>query len=285
MDFPIDLTNVEIRTKRLLLRAFRPSDLDDLFEYAKVPGVGEMAGWPHHETKETSQFILRMFIEEKKTFAIVFDGKVIGSLGIETTNPNHFPELDDLKGKELGYALSKAYWGKGIMPEAASAALNYCFDVLKCDFVTCCSFNWNKQSASVQHKLGFNDYKTLVYRDRMDNLHESTGRIIYSKSIPMRERVYRYLRTIPQGKVATYGQIAEFLGNKNLARVVGNILHNNPNPDLNPCYKVVNSKGELAKKFGAPGGIDEQRRRLENDGINVINDKVDLRNCIYVAYK
>ena len=44
----------------------------------------------------------------------------------------------------------------------------------------------------------------------------------------MKEKVYKYLTNIPKGKVVTYGQIAEYLGNKKLARVVGNILHNNP---------------------------------------------------------
>lgn len=44
----------------------------------------------------------------------------------------------------------------------------------------------------------------------------------------LKEKVYHFLTTIPKGKVVTYSQIAEHLGNKRLARVVGNILHNNP---------------------------------------------------------
>lgn len=84
-----------------------------------------------------------------------------------------------------------------------------------------------------------------------------------------------YLLTIPKGKVVTYGQIAVYLGNKNLARAVGNALHRNPDGDKYPCYKVVNSKGELSKKY-AFGGIEEQKNRLENDGVKVVNYKVDL---------
>lgn len=91
----------------------------------------------------------------------------------------------------------------------------------------------------------------------------------------MKEKVYEFLRTIPKGKVITYGQIAEYLGNKKLARVVGNILHNNPDKEKYPCYKVVNSKGNLSKKF-AFGGIEKQKENLEKDGIIVINYKVDL---------
>ena len=91
----------------------------------------------------------------------------------------------------------------------------------------------------------------------------------------MEEKVYDFLRKIPKGKVVTYGQIAEYLGNKNLARVVGNILHNNPDEDTFPCYKVVDSKGNLSKNF-AFGGIEKQKEKLEKDGITVMNNKVDL---------
>lgn len=91
----------------------------------------------------------------------------------------------------------------------------------------------------------------------------------------MEMKVLEYLTTIPKGKVVTYKQVAEYLGNKGLARVVGNILHKNPDGDKYPCYKVLNSKGELAEAF-VFGGKRVQKERLEKDGIKVINDKVDL---------
>ena len=92
----------------------------------------------------------------------------------------------------------------------------------------------------------------------------------------MEEKVYEFLKTIPKGKVVTYGQIAEYLGNKKLARVVGNILHNNPNEQEYPCYKVVDSKGNLSKHF-AFGGIEKQKEKLEKEGIVVNNYKVDKK--------
>lgn len=92
--------------------------------------------------------------------------------------------------------------------------------------------------------------------------------------------VYEFLHQIPSGKVATYKQVAEYLGNPKLARVVGNILHRNPDGDLNPCYKIVNSKGELSGAF-AFGGANGQKRRLEADGIKVENNKVDLEKYQY----
>ena len=91
----------------------------------------------------------------------------------------------------------------------------------------------------------------------------------------MKEQIYEFLRIIPKGKVVTYGQIAEYLGNKKLARVVGNILHNNPNEYKYPCYKVVDSKGNLSLNF-AFGGIEKQKEKLEKEGIVVSDYKVDL---------
>ena len=88
--------------------------------------------------------------------------------------------------------------------------------------------------------------------------------------------VYEYLTIIPKGKVVTYGQIAKFLGNPNLARTVGNILHENPDGDKYPCYKVVNAQGKLTENY-VFGGLKIQKTRLEADGIIVNNDKVDLK--------
>lgn len=93
----------------------------------------------------------------------------------------------------------------------------------------------------------------------------------------MKEQVYAYLKTIPKGKVTTYGRIALSLGNKNYARAVGNILHNNPDPSQIPCHRVVNSKGKVAENY-AFGGGQAQRRCLEREGIVFERDgSVDLR--------
>lgn len=82
-------------------------------------------------------------------------------------------------------------------------------------------------------------------------------------------KVYKYLTTIPKGKVVSYGYLAKAIGCPKASRAVGNALHKNPYPDIYPCYKVVNAQGKLAKHFGL--GIEEQKRRLEKDGI-VVND-------------
>lgn len=90
------------------------------------------------------------------------------------------------------------------------------------------------------------------------------------------KRIYEAVKQIPKGRVATYGKVAEMAGNPRMSRAVGNALHKNPDPEHIPCYRVVNSKGELAGAF-AFGGENVQKKLLEADGIEVINGKVDLK--------
>lgn len=89
------------------------------------------------------------------------------------------------------------------------------------------------------------------------------------------DRIYRAVQQIPRGRVATYGQIAAMAGNGNAARAVGNALHVNPAPGVIPCHRVVNARGRLAPGF-AFGGEDEQRRLLEAEGVEVVENHVDL---------
>ena len=162
MDVPIDISHVTIETERLLLRAWQETDVDDLFEYASEPGVGEMAGWLHHENKAVSQGILRSFIDEKAVFAVVLKStnKVIGSLGLHPSWANSDEKYQNLKTKEIGYVLSKLYWGQGLMPEAVAAVIRFCFAHYAMDALTCGHFTSNPQSKRVIEKCGF----TLVKR-------------------------------------------------------------------------------------------------------------------------
>lgn len=91
-----------------------------------------------------------------------------------------------------------------------------------------------------------------------------------------KQDVYEYLTQIPKGKVVTYGMVAQHLGNKTWARSVGNILHENPDGDKYPCYKVVTANGKLSEQY-AFGGLKRQKEHLEKDGIEVVNNKVDLK--------
>ena len=181
MNAEFKINGTEIETPRLILRAFRESDLDDFFEYASVEGVGEMAGWRHHESKEESLKILRRFIENDKTFAICYkeNGKLIGSLGIEKYGlEDKLTEFEPYLGREIGYVLSKDYWGRGIMPEAVKAVIDYLFGVLDLDFLTCGYYSFNSQSKRVQEKCGFKPYRRLVMDTQLGTKEESVLNLI-----------------------------------------------------------------------------------------------------------
>ena len=80
------------------------------------------------------------------------------------------------------------------------------------------------------------------------------------------DKIYDVVKSIPKGKVATYGQVALLAGNPRWARVVGYALHSNPDPANIPCHRVVNREGKVAESFVFGGG-DVQRQRLESEGI------------------
>ena len=90
------------------------------------------------------------------------------------------------------------------------------------------------------------------------------------------KRIYEAVKRIPKGRVATYGQVAKMAGNERMSRAVGNALHKNPDPDHIPCFRVVNSKGELAGAF-AFGGANVQADLLREDGVEVVDGKVDMK--------
>jgi len=86
-------------------------------------------------------------------------------------------------------------------------------------------------------------------------------------------RVYRVCRQIPDGRVTSYGAIAKFLGAARSSRVVGyamNLSHSQPDV---PAHRVVNRNGLLTGKHHFPG-TDLMQQLLENEGVEVVNDKV-----------
>jgi len=165
MDFTMNLTHVKLETGRLILRPWQENDLTDFYEYASVPGVGEMAGWKHHESMEESQRILKGFIENKNVFAIIYreNQKAIGSLGLHYSWANDESVFKDLKLKEIGYVLSREYWGKGLMPEAVKAVIDFCFYKCRMEALTIGHFSCNSQSRRVIEKCGFQFVKESQY--------------------------------------------------------------------------------------------------------------------------
>ncbi len=94
-------------------------------------------------------------------------------------------------------------------------------------------------------------------------------------------QVYQIVGGIPEGKVATYGQIAALLGNPRGARTVGWALHSNPYSRAVPCHRVVNRAGELSGRFSF-GDSEQQRSLLEGEGVRFLFDgRVDLENHLW----
>ena len=185
MDVPFDVTKVQLETERLILRPWKETDLDDMFAYASVPGVGEMAGWPHHQTIDTSREILSMFLAEKECFALYHktDKKVIGSLGVHHSWANDEPGYEHLKMKNLGYVLAKDYWGQGLVPEALSAVIDYGFMQLGLDAFTIEHFKSNPQSRRVIEKCGFKYLRDGTYHAKQLDKHFEEMKYILHKEV------------------------------------------------------------------------------------------------------
>lgn len=97
------------------------------------------------------------------------------------------------------------------------------------------------------------------------------------------ERVYEVVEQIPEGMVATYGQVALLAGRPRSARYVGYALHSNPRPGEIPCHRVVFVDGHICEGF-AFGGPDAQRELLLGEGVAFKDDMhVDLAVCRWPA--
>ncbi len=95
------------------------------------------------------------------------------------------------------------------------------------------------------------------------------------------QRVYDIVERIPIGKVATYKLIADILDTRD-ARRVGHALHANPDDSGTPCHRVVFSDGRLSPGY-AFGGPNEQRRRLELEGVTFDAEKVCLTKHLWMS--
>ena len=164
------ITSQTLETERLILRAWRADDLEDFYAYASEPGVGERAGWKHHESREESRRILESFIRAQEVFAGVLrsEQRAIGSLGVHPSWAAELPAFAAPSGcpprvKEIGYVLSSAYWGRGLMPEAVRAVIEYAFGTLGLEALTVAHFPENVRSKRVIEKCGFTYYGTGVF--------------------------------------------------------------------------------------------------------------------------
>ncbi|MDY3691133.1 MAG: GNAT family N-acetyltransferase [Dysosmobacter sp.] len=169
-----------LETPRLILRPFRQEDAGDVYEYARDPRVGPIAGWMPHASIEESREIIRTVFSRPDVFAMELrqSGKVIGSVGFVGNHPaGEDPMVPD---DEVGYALSPDQWGRGLMPEAVEAVLEYGFTQLGLRRIWCGHYAGNWRSSRVIGKCGFHyrfsrtEYVSLVNETRQSYFYVQT---------------------------------------------------------------------------------------------------------------
>ena len=149
-----------LETGRLILRRWEEADAEELYQYAKDPAVGPIAGWPPHTSVGNSREIIRDVLTAPETYAVVLKetGKPVGSSGIMFGKNGNAPMGE--QEAEIGYWIGVPYWGQGLIPEAVRELLRRCFEDLNCTAVWCGYYDGNLKSKRVQEKCGFRYHHT-----------------------------------------------------------------------------------------------------------------------------
>ena len=144
-----------METSRLVLRRFRAEDAQDMFaNWASDPEVTRFLTWPVHSSADVSLAVLNDWIP-RYTYGTYFNwamewketGSVIGNISVVKLN-------EATASADLGYCMSRAFWGCGIMPEALRAILDFLFDTVGLNRVAACHDVNNPKSGRVMAKAG-----------------------------------------------------------------------------------------------------------------------------------
>lgn len=165
-----------IETERLVLRPYCEDYAQGLYDYAKDPDVGPVAGWAPHKSPEESKMFIRELFMPVEAYAI-FDksnDRLIGTIALEYDK--YRPESNS---REIGYSLAKDMWGRGIMTEACEALIKFAFEELGLDQIGICTGEHNKRSQGVIKKCGFTYEGTIR---RAYKIYDGTCRdsLVYS---------------------------------------------------------------------------------------------------------
>ena len=147
-------------TDRLILRPWKESDAENLYEYAKHPDVGPIAGWPVHTSVENSLEIIRNILSADETYAVCLktDNKAIGSVGL--IPPMQYHTKANADEIEIGYWIGVPFWGQGLIPEAVKRLQKHAFEDLGCSAIWCGYYEGNEKSKRCQEKCGFRYHHT-----------------------------------------------------------------------------------------------------------------------------
>lgn len=146
---------MSLETQRLILRPWSEEDAPALYDYARDPLVGPIAGWPPHESVDESREVICHVLSSPGTFAVVSKetGRPVGCIGLMIGEQSNLSIGAD-EG-ELGYWIGVPFWGQGLIPEAARELMRYAFEQKELTALWCGYFEGNERSRRVQEKLGF----------------------------------------------------------------------------------------------------------------------------------
>lgn len=149
-----------IETERLILRKWTEEDAESLYEYAKDPSVGPIAGWPVHTSVENSRAVIRNVLSDEGNYAVCLksDNKAIGSIGL-ISPPRTRAAVSETE-IEIGFWIGVPFWGQGYIPEAVKALQKFVFEEMNCTALWCGYYDGNEKSKRCQEKCGFKYHHT-----------------------------------------------------------------------------------------------------------------------------
>ena len=195
-----------LKTERLILRRFEESDAENVFEYAKDPAIGPIAGWPPHKSASESLDVIRNVFSAAECYAVCLkeDGKAIGAIELKLNGHTDMTDRDD--ECELGYWLGRPFWGRGIIPEAVREMLRHAFEDLGMQNVWCGYYDGNTKSKRVQEKCGFR-YQWTTKDVDVPLMHEKrTGHVnLMTKDRWLWSRLYESAKSVQnERKISEY---------------------------------------------------------------------------------
>jgi ribosomal-protein-alanine N-acetyltransferase len=158
-----DLPTLE--TDRLILRKMTLDDAEAMFAYASDPGVTRYVTWETHRSIEDSRAFLELALGKYESggepdWGIVYKGDhhFVGACGLVNWESEH-------ARAEVGFVLSREYWGRGLMPEAVRAMFSFGFDMMNLNRIEARCIAKNVASARVMEKAGMTHEGTLRQRE------------------------------------------------------------------------------------------------------------------------
>ena len=170
------LKSEPVETERLLLRPFRQSDLQDLYEYLSQKEQQRLAGNVSVNTLEDAREVLDWILDDSRptrSFGIVLkkENRIIGNLSI-----GQYPFLEEdkvlrkLRGVSMSYVLNENYWRQGLMTEMLRAVYPLLFEKGKLDYIQSGYFDFNAASAALQKKLGMQLWTEGVFEQNGERI-------------------------------------------------------------------------------------------------------------------